>query len=102
MNKVVKTELFPGIVVVMAKDTTSEAFAEVTSEFNEFRGSFGAVLNAVSQVDQAKPGDDIESLLDKLEETVKKIRTGGMMGSGVNGYSRARNHWQETMASEKK
>jgi hypothetical protein len=94
-------EKISGRVVVMAKDTTSEAFAEVTSEYNEFRGTFGAVLNAVSQVDQAKPGDDIESLLDKLEETVKKVRTGGIMGSGINGYSRAVKHWQETMASEK-
>lgn len=85
----------------MAKDTTSEAFAEVTSEYNEFRGTFGAVLNAVSQVDQAKPGDDIESLLDKLEETVKKVATGGMMGSGINGYTRALKRWQETMALEK-
>jgi hypothetical protein len=85
----------------MAKDTTSEAFEEVTLEYNEFRGAFGAVLNAMSQVDQAKPGDDIGALLETLEETVNNVRTGGMMGSGVNGYTRARKHWQETMKSEK-
>jgi hypothetical protein len=85
----------------MAKDTTSEAFAEVTSEYNEFRGAFGAVLNAVSQVDQAKPGDDIGALLEALEDAVNKVRTGGMMGSGVNGYNRARKNWQESMQSAK-
>jgi hypothetical protein len=85
----------------MAKDTTSEAYEEVTSEYNEFRGAFGAVLNAVSQVDQAKPGDDIAALLESLEEIVNKVRTGGMMGSGVNSYDRARKNWQETMKSEK-
>lgn len=85
----------------MAKDTTSEAFAEVTSEYNEFRGAFGAVLNAVSQVDQAKPGDDIGALLEALEEVLNKVRTGGMMGSGVHGYTRALRNWQETMAPEK-
>lgn len=81
----------------MAKDSANEAFEEVTKEFNQFRGAFGAVLNAVSQVDQAKPGDDLEALLEALEDTVKKVRTGGLMGSGVNSYSRARKNWQEAL-----
>jgi phage-related tail protein len=83
----------------MAKDSVSEAFEEVTKEFNEFRKEFGAILNAVSQLDQAKAGDDVEALLEKLEEAVGMVRTGGVLGSGVNDYSRARENWQEAVAS---
>jgi hypothetical protein len=85
----------------MGKQTVDEAFEEVKTEFNEFREEFGNVLNAVSQVDQAKPGDDIEALLEALEDTVNKVRTGGLMSSGVNDYSRARASWQEAQVAKK-
>jgi hypothetical protein len=32
-------------------------------------------------------------LLEKLEDQVKEVRTGGLMGHGANGHKRARNEY---------
>ena len=33
--------------------------------------------------------DDLEGLLGKLEDRVKEVRTGGLLGSGAHGHHRA-------------
>jgi hypothetical protein len=82
-------------------DPVKEAFEDVKSEFNDFRNSFGHILEVVSEVDQAKAGDNVEALLEKLEDAVHKVRTGGVMHSGINSYSRALKDWHEAQHPKK-
>jgi hypothetical protein len=79
----------------MADDPIKEAFDNVKEEYEEFRTHWGKVLEAISDVDQCKPGDDMGKMMEKLEETVHQVRTGGVFGSGVNGYTRALENWKE-------
>ena len=43
----------------------------------------------------AGPEDDISELLDDLEDTVKKVRTGGLLGSGAKAHHKAREKYFE-------
>ena len=54
----------------------------------------GARIVDLGVVD-AGPTDDISELLKELEDTVGKVRTGGMVGSGAKGHREAREKWLE-------
>ncbi len=85
----------------MADDPIKDAFDKVKEEYEEFRNHWGKVLEAISEVDQCKPGDDMATMMEKLEDTVHKVRTGGVFGSGVNGYTRALEDWKELSNGKK-
>ena len=72
----------------MAK-TIEEVRQELDKEFHQFRENLGKVLTAVSDVEKAGPEDDISGLLEALEDAVKDVRTGGLMGSGAHGHRAA-------------
>jgi hypothetical protein len=68
---------------------------ELDKEFNQFRERLTDVRTAMDAVEKASPTDDVEGLLDRLEDAVKKVRTGGLLGSGAKGHARARKEFLE-------
>ena len=67
-----------------------EARKELDQEFNQFRENLGKIYEKLERVSQAGPTDDISALLKELEDTVGKVRTGGLIGSGAKGHREAR------------
>ena len=78
----------------MAKDI-EEARKRLDDEFGQIRRHLQSIHEALDKVEKAGPEDDIEGLLNELEDTVKKVRTGGLMGHGANGHTRARKDYLE-------
>lgn len=76
----------------MAK-TIEEAREELDKEFRQFREQLGLIAVALEDVQNARATDDVYALLQKLEDTVKKVRTGGFVGSGAKGHREAREDW---------
>jgi hypothetical protein len=74
-------------------DDLEKARQEMDSEFAQFRGHLGNILEAVNRVSEAGPTDDVHGLLEHLEDVVHKTRTGGILGSGAKGHREAREEW---------
>ena len=70
-----------------------DARRELDTEFKQFRDNLGKIYEKLERVSQAGPTDDITGLLKDLEDTVGKVRTGGMIGSGSKGHREAREKW---------
>ena len=66
---------------------------ELDQEFTQFRDSLGKIYEKLERVSQAGPADDISALLKDLEDTVGKVRTVGLVGSGAKGHREAREAW---------
>lgn len=66
---------------------------ELDQEFTQFRDSLGKIYEKLERASQAGPADDISALLKDLEDTVGKVRTGGLVGSGAKGHRGAREAW---------
>jgi hypothetical protein len=79
----------------MAKDNVEEARLELEKEYEQFRKEFGRVLEAVQRVSDAGPMDDVHGLLDRLQQVVQEVRTGGIMGSGAKGHREALEKYRE-------
>ena len=73
----------------MSESPIEKARAEVDKEFEQFREQYGRVLEAVQRVSEAGPLDDVYGLLERLEDTVRNVRTGGLVGSGSKGHRAA-------------
>ena len=73
----------------MAKDI-EEARKRLDDEFGQIRRHLQSIHEALDKVEKAGPEDELEKLLGDLEDAVKKVRTGGMLGHGANGHTRAR------------
>jgi hypothetical protein len=73
----------------MAKDNVEEARLEVEKEYEQFRKEYGKVLEAVQRVSDAGPMDDVHGLLDRLQQVVQEVRSGGLVGSGAKGHREA-------------
>ena len=78
----------------MADDLTS-ARKELDDEFEQLRKNLKHIHDALEKVDQAGPLDDVAQLLEDLEDTVKKVRTGGLIGGGAKGHAKARKEYLE-------
>ncbi len=70
-----------------------EAREELDKEFKQFRKNLDKIREQLDVVSAAGPEDDICQLLEDLEGTVKKVRTGGLVGSGAKGHREAREHY---------
>ena len=70
-----------------------DARRELDTEFKQFRDNLGKIYEKLERVSQAGPTDDITGLLKDLEDTVGKVRTGGLIGSGAKGHREAREKW---------
>jgi hypothetical protein len=64
-------------------------------EYGQIRRRFDEIHDAFDEVANAKPGDDMEGLLKKLEKQVRQVRTGGLLRPGANQYSRVLRKWKK-------
>jgi hypothetical protein len=78
----------------MAK-SLEEARNKLDDEYGQVRRHFDKIHKALDDLEKAGPEDDLHGLLEKLEDQVKEVRTGGLMGHGANGHKRARNEYLE-------
>lgn len=72
-----------------------DAREELDKEFRQLRDNLGHIHAALADVDRAGPLDDISALLEKLEDVVKEVRTGGLVGGGAKGHAKARKKYLE-------
>lgn len=78
----------------MAK-TKEDARERLDDEYGQIRRHIDSIHDAMDQVVSANAEDDIEGRLKELEDVVKKVRTGGVLGHGANGHARARKEYLE-------
>ena len=80
-------------------ESLEEARRKLDDEYGQVRRHLGKVHAALDRVDAAGPEDDLYDLLKDLEDVVKEVRNGGLVGSGAKGHKRAlenyRNHKDE-------
>lgn len=72
-----------------------EATDELTEAYEKVREDLGRVFVAFDDLRAAKATDDIHGLLDTLEDVIKDVKTGGLVGSGAHRHRRARDRWLE-------
>jgi hypothetical protein len=73
----------------VAADDLDEARRRLEDEYGQVRRHLDRIRDALHDVEQAGPEDDVSGLLEKLEERVHEVRTGGMIGAGAHGHRRA-------------
>jgi hypothetical protein len=66
-----------------------EARRKLDDEYGQVRRHLDKVHAALDRVDAAGPEDDLYDLLKDLEDAVKEVRNGGVVGSGAKGHKRA-------------
>jgi hypothetical protein len=76
-------------------DELQNAREELDKEFRQLREHLAKIHEALDKVDAAGPLDDVAQLLEDLEDTAKKVRTGGFLGGGAKGHEKARKHYLE-------
>ena len=72
-----------------------DARKELDQEFKQVRQNLDKIREKLDWVSSGGPEDDLYSMLDELEDTVKKARTGGLLGAGAKGHRKAREHYME-------
>jgi len=83
-------------------DKLENARKELDQEFAQVRKNLDQIRERLDRVSAAGPEDDISSMLEDLEDTVKKVRTGGLVGSGAKGHREAREQYFEAKGLPKK
>ena len=72
-----------------------EARRKLDDEYGQVRRHLKKVHAALDRVDAAGPEDDLYDLLKDLEDAVKEVRTGGVVGSGAKGHRRALENYRD-------
>ena len=72
-----------------------EARRKLDDEYGQVRRNLDKVHAALDRVDAAGPEDDLFALLQDLEDVVKEVRNGGVVGSGAKGHRRALENYRE-------
>ena len=72
-----------------------EARRKLDDEYGQVRRHLDRIHAALDRVDAAGPEDDVYELLKDLEDVVKEVRTGGVMGSGAKGHRRALENYRD-------
>ena len=72
-----------------------EARRKLDDEYGQVRRHLDKVHAALDRVDAAGPEDDLYALLKDLEEIVKEVRTGGLIGSGAKGHRKALENYRD-------
>ncbi|MFN0027885.1 MAG: hypothetical protein ACKV2O_12010 [Acidimicrobiales bacterium] len=73
--------------------SVEEARQELDQEFRQFQEGLGRIHVALGELARAGATDDVYQLLERLEDVVHDVRTGGVMGSGAKGHREAREKW---------
>ncbi len=76
-----------------------EAEKELIEKFENVKEDLGRVFVSFETIRNATPYDDISKALEDLEDVVKDVRTGGVIGSGANSHKRALKKWIEAGGS---
>ncbi len=66
-----------------------EARRKLDDEYGQVRRNVDRIHAALDRVDAAGPEDDLYDLLKDLEDVVKEVRNGGVVGSGARGHKKA-------------
>ncbi len=82
-------------------DDVAKARDKVEKEFGKLQKELTAVHSAFHDLTTAGPFDDIYDLLDQLETAVKKVRTGGLLGSGAKAHRKALEEYRELEATDR-
>jgi len=72
-----------------------DARRKLDDEYGQVRRHLDKIHAALDRVDAAGPEDDLYDLLKDLEDVVKEVRTGGVVGSGAKGHRRALENYRE-------
>ncbi len=72
-----------------------EARKKLDDEYGQVRRHLDKIHAALDRVDAAGPEDDLYDLLKDLEDAVKEVRNGGLIGSGAKGHKRALDNYRE-------
>lgn len=72
-----------------------DARKKLDDEFGQVRRKLGKIHKQLDRVEAAGPEDNLHDLLKDLEDAVKDVRDGGVIGSGANGHRRALKHYLE-------
>ena len=80
-------------------DSLDELREKLDDEFRDVRDALGKVRGAMEAVEQAGPEDDLYALLETLEDTVKDVRNGGLVGGGAKGHRKALERYRERRAA---
>jgi hypothetical protein len=85
----------------MATDEDVEkARKRVDKEFTDLQKDLAEVWLKVEAVRNASPTDDLYDLIEELEQTVSKVRSGGLFGSGAKGHRKAVEEWRKLTTQE--
>lgn len=71
-----------------------DARKKLDDEYGQVRRKFDEIHKALKRLEEGGPESNLEQLLEDLEDEVKKVRTGGLMGHGANGHTRALKDYQ--------
>jgi hypothetical protein len=75
--------------------TLEEAKKKLDDEYGQVRRKFDRIHTAFDRVISAGPEDDVYERLKDLEDMVKEVRDGGIVGSGANGHRRALKEYEK-------
>jgi hypothetical protein len=76
-------------------EDVEKARKRVDEEFTDLQKDLAEVWLKVEAVKNAGPTDDLHGLIGELEETVSKVRSGGLFGSGAKGHRKALEDWRK-------
>jgi len=76
-------------------DSLEEARRKLDDEYGQVRRHLDRIHKAMDRVDAAGPEDALYELLKDLEDMVKEVRTGGIVGTGARGHRRALENYRE-------
>ena len=68
---------------------------ELDKEFEQVRKNLDKLRTELDRISAAGPEDDITKMLDDYGDMVKKVRTGGLIGSGSKGHRAAREEYMK-------
>ena len=72
-----------------------EARRKLDDEYGQVRRHLDKVHAAMDRVDAAGPEDDLYERLKDLEDVVKEVRTGGVVGTGARGHKKALENYRD-------
>ncbi len=78
----------------MAK-SLEDARKELDDEFETVRKGLRKIQDQLDEVSKRGPEDDLFDELGKLEDVVKEVRTGGLLGGGAKGHRKALEEYRE-------